>query len=136
MAKYTLSSLINSLVEFEKVVASKLKPLSGNLDLPRLHRFVEKVNERINKLTFYKTSMIVEMVLEPITGIDIEEIRGYIESIEEEDTLDAIKLILHTYIDTYEKVSHDIYSISIDVSMLLDQFRREASKILRSLEKH
>lgn len=134
MPKYTLSSLINSLVEFEKTVVTRLKSLSENLESPRLHKFVEEVDKRINKLTFYKTSMVVEMVLEPITGLDIEEIRRYIESIAEEDALDAIKLILNTYIDTYKKVFQNIYSISIDVAMLLDQFRRDANKVLRSLE--
>jgi len=136
MAKYTLSSLINSLVEFEKVVASRLKALSENFESSRLSKFIDKVNKRIDRLAFYKTSMVVEMVLEPITGIDIEEIRSYIESIEEEDVLEAIKMILSTYIDTYEKVSKNIFSISVDVSMLLDQFRRDAIKILNSLEKN
>lgn len=136
MAKYTLSSLINSLVEFEKVVASRLKSLTENFESYRLSKFVGDVNKRIDRLTFYKTSMVVEMVLEPITGIDIEEVRSYIESVEDGDVLGTIKMILGTYIDTYEKVSKNIYSISIDISMLLDQFRKEASKILRSLEKY
>lgn len=131
MAKYTLSSLVNALIRFEEAVARKLNEFALDDIDGGLNRFVEQYRDRVIKLNNYKGSMVIEMVLEPITGVDVEEKISYIEGLKDCGGQEGcIRSILKTYVELYSDVAEKIFSISIDVSMLLKGFVRKAWEIL------
>lgn len=135
MTRYTLSSLINALIRFEEAVANKLNEFIESMDNDSLNKFVSSYRNRIRRLAVYKETMIVEMILEPITGIDIDEkIINITVGVGGQEPYQCVRRIIETYIDVYRDVSKRIYGISIDVSMLLNNFVREARRLLQSLE--
>ncbi len=133
MAIYTLSSLINSLVEFEQSVAKKLVGLEGELENKDLSEFVGGVSRRISELRDLKGFM-VEMILEPIYGVDVKEMIDSIKSVSLiSPPIEAAKKVLNIYIDLYSRLSREVYGVSMELSMLLERYMKYAYSILNKL---
>jgi len=134
MSKYTLSQLINRIIEVEEYTASSILE-SAKDDSPNiLIDFINGVGERVRMLSEVKTNMVIEMTLEPITGIDIN---GYLETItsyrREAGPIQTIEILRH-YITLYKKIMDKVYEVSIDLYNLLYRFIRDATRVLTELE--
>jgi hypothetical protein len=135
MEKYTLSSLINRVVEIEKELA---KLLTGTLDYITddrlkniLLEYIDGLEERLDRLTRVKIYMVVEMVLEPITGLDTYGYMSRVNDIYHEDNLDiSIKilkifsLVETMYIDIAEKIRYISPELSDELHVFVRNIRR------------
>ena len=134
MSKYTLSQLINKIIEVEEYTARSILE-SAKDDAPNiLMDFISGVDERVRMLSEVKTSMVIEMTLEPITGIDIDDYLKPITNYRgETDQIQTIEILRH-YIKLYKKIMDKVYEVSIDLYNLLYRFTRDATRVLSELE--
>ncbi len=137
--KYTLSSLLSRLSEFESTLSQIYDELSretADRELKHmLTEYASKSKVRANELESIK-EFVIELALEPITGI---ELNSYINRIKETaskkdiSVRDRVKEIELNIKELYSQISSKIKHISGEASYLLDRYVKEASERISKL---
>ncbi len=109
MKKYTLSKLINSLIEFEETL-SKYLDEKGFTDMARDSR------QRLDTLRDSSNVIIVEMTLEPIYTVDITEVLNLIRNANDRNRIK--ELVRNMYIE----ISKALENISLEYAELMKSF--------------
>jgi rubrerythrin len=139
--KYTFSSLISLIINIESQEAQFYREMAGRLENRELSIFLLSLSENCMRnaelIDKRRRETVVEMALEPISGLNIgsymEKINSIISSGEMGDIDKAIELS-RIIEDLYAKASSRIASISPDTSELLSRISRRKSGERRRLE--
>jgi|Deesub1362A_J573_1020465.scaffolds.fasta_scaffold00003_302 orotidine-5'-phosphate decarboxylase len=134
--RYTFSSLLNKMMEVERVLHDIIMPLVKQSDTKiskQLLIYLDSTERRVSDIQWVKDFVVVEMTLEPITGLEIDGILGDIRRIAEDNNIpldrkltDIISIVARLYEDVAEKLRY----ISIEASDVFTQFRADLLSIL------
>jgi len=139
--KYTFSSLISCILNIENQAAQFYREIAGRLENRELSIFLLSLSESYMRnaelIDKRRRETVVEMALEPISGLNISSyiarINSIISSGEMRDIDKAIELS-RIIEELYFKASSKIASISPDTSELLSRLSRRKSSERRRLE--
>ena len=134
--KYTLSSLLNKMKDVETTFSSFLYDISSSLenDDPLkqiIQELISTSNKRLKDIEWVK-SFVVEMTLEPITGLNINEYLSKMNKIVNDGSIEVHKkfeLLLKTQLNLYDKVAKAVEYISIEAANLFREFSKKLKHI-------
>jgi len=131
--RYTFSALISLLIqcenkletfyqgEAEKTKSAKLKPLFKD--------FSEKNKEHKDKMEKTRRETLVEMALEPITGLNLNEHLAQIDSIIKKHNMDSVEktIVLEEIMQKlYSEASSKVINASAETGELLRKLSEES----------
>ena len=130
--RYTLSSLLNKMKEEEHTFSSFLYNISSSLrDEDPLKQIIQEListsNKKLKDIEWVK-SFVVEMTLEPITGLDINRYLNKMNKIVNDESIDIhkkLELLLKTQINLYNDVAKAVEYISVEAADLFREFSRK-----------
>ena len=134
--RYTFSSLLNKMMEVERVVHDILMPLAmqSNTDIgKKLIPYLDSTEKRVSDIQWVKEFVVVEMTLEPITDLEIDKMLGDIQRIAGDESISLDKKlmdIVNILAVIYGVVAEKLRYISIEASDLFAQFRTELLSLL------
>ncbi len=134
--RYTFSSLLNKMMEVERVLHDIIMPLVKQSDTEvseKLLIFLDSTEKRVSDIQWVKDFVVVEMTLEPITGLEIDSTLDNIRRIVEDNNLpldNKLKEIIIIMARLYEEVAEKLRYISIEASDLFSQFKADLLSIL------
>jgi len=131
--RYTFSQVVSLLIELESTIAEFYKASAertSRRDLREVFLALEKANlKRRESLSRVRQGTVIEMSLEPITGLQLEEYELHVKRVMEDGNLDdlqkAIALESITQ-DLYGRVSDKVANVSADTSELLSRLSQES----------
>lgn len=139
--KYTFSSLISYILNLENQVALFYREISQKVENKELSIFLLSLSEsylrNIELINKRRRETVVEMALEPISGLNLSSYIAKINSIinsGEIGNLDKAIQLNKILEELYVKASFKIASISPDTSELLSRLSRRKSDERRKLE--
>lgn len=138
--RYTFSQVVSSLTELETTMTQFYRASAERASYGKLREVFltfEKANlKRRESLSRVRQGTVIEMSLEPITGLQLKEYEFHVKRKMEDRKLDdlqkAIALESITQ-DLYDKVSDKVASMSADTSELLRRLSQESSERKRTL---
>lgn len=132
--RYTFSQVVSTLVELQSVVAELYKASAESVESSDLREllltFAKSSQEGIESLTRVRRETVIEMSLEPITGLRLDDQRLSVKQIIADQNLDhrhkaiALEQIVQ---DLCNKTSEKVAYISADTSELLKRLSEESS---------
>lgn len=138
--RYTFSSLMTSLIESESKLEQLYEATAQATKHPELKSLLSNFRKsslkRIEMMRRARVESVVEMALEPITGLNLTELlarvnttvqNGHVANIEKLMTLER------TISDLYARASPKIMRISADTGELLRTLSRESAERLQHL---
>ncbi len=133
---YTFSALMRQVVEFEKKLGDVAKKVAEEYpDIKILRELAEDSNKNARTLEKLMRETVVEMTLEPITGIDLERMMNELKKMDDNAGLDEIPKLSSTLSDFYVEISSKIRQMSAETSMYLKKVSRKRKRVVQTLEK-
>ena len=133
---YTFSSLMREVVEIEQKLGEICrKSFEGHPDIRTLKEIAERSEKNAEALMKLVRETVVEMTLEPISGVSTGKISEKLESLSGKNDPVQIREICGLLSEFYTHVSRKISQISAETSMYLKKLARERKKDLQKLEK-
>lgn len=131
--RYTLSQLTGILVSFEeelgRLYGELIESVSEGSLRDVLGTLMESHKERAEMLRKTSKETVVEMALEPITGLDLERRIEEIKSrLRKETPLTSVQSLEEELETLYREVSSKVSRVSGDVAMLLRQFAKDSER--------
>jgi ferritin-like metal-binding protein YciE len=136
--RYTLSSLLNRLIEGERVLREAFIKLSAIVEDIEIRKYLEnnikETDKRIEELEWIKGFIVIEMTLEPILGPDLKEyVNKIVQYIGEAKIKEDFVKIEKLRIDTYRKAIELLKNVSPEASDLLESFITRSEELLLTL---
>ena len=136
--RYTLSSLLNRLIEGEKFFRDKFIQVSSEVKDGNIKRYLEENikdgEKRIEELEWIKGFLVVEMTLEPIIGPNLlEYINTIVKSIENARVKEDFIKVEKLRIDTYKEAIALLKNVSPEAADLLQGFIKRSEKLILTL---
>jgi len=133
---YTFSALMRQVVEFEKKLGDVSKKVVEEYpDIKILRELAEDSYKNAGTLEKLMRETVVEMTLEPITGVDLERVMNELKKIDDNAGLDEIVELSDTLSELYLEVSSRIRQMSAETSMYLKKISRKRKRVVQNLEK-
>ena len=135
--KYTLSSLINKMKEVEKTFTSSLYILLESTKDDKsiesmISNLIVDAEKKMKNIEWIK-SFIVEMTLEPITGLNVNMYVNRMKEIVNNRSLTEGKkfeYLIKNQVELYNVVADRIEHISIEAAELFRQYGKKLSSLL------
>lgn len=134
--RYTLSSLLNRMMEVEKIFTSHLTKLidsmqeNSSLKL-RIKELINSSEKRMSNIEWIK-SYVVEMTLEPITNINLDKYLNRMNIIlcnKEYSSDMKLKYLIENQKLLYDEVSDAIKHISLEAAELFRSYSKKLDKL-------
>jgi L-ribulose-5-phosphate 3-epimerase UlaE len=122
--------------DVERLINSIIANIEGDMDIDILRAYIDDMDRRLSRIDWVKNFAIIEMTLEPITGLDIS---GFEESAEEIirdthlDPTSKVREILNLAVKLYDDVANRLEYISLEGKQVFQRFRNDVSRILDEL---
>lgn len=137
--RYTLSSLLNKMKDVENTFSSFLCNILNSLEnddpLKQVIQTLINSSEKKLKDIEWVKSFVVEMTLEPITGLNISKYLNKMNKIFTDQSFTTHKKFEHllkTQIELYNKVGDAVEHISVEAAELFRGFSKKLNHILLS----
>ena len=138
--KYTFSHVMSSLVELESKLTEFYREAAKRTHQNELRdtfsSFSEKSSTRKDALERVRRESVVEMALEPITGLELQTHSRQIDSVLRDEGMSDLQkaTVLESVVqDVYTETSTKVIYTSADASILLDRLSQESLKRRNSL---
>ena len=140
--RYTFSSLMTLLIETEEKLGQLYEAMAKTTDHPKLKFLLSDCHKnslkRMETMRRARVESVVEMTLQPITGLRFTEpmakIRAAIES--KSVSIEKAMTIERALSELYSMVSPKIMQISADTGELLLTLSRESTERFHELEQY
>jgi len=133
--RYTFSQVMSSLIELESMIAEFYRASAERSELSGLKElflaFDRANQQRIGSLDKVRRETIIEMSLEPITGLELGKHRLRVKrTIKDENLGNREKAVALEGImqDVYSKASRKLEYVSAEACELLNRFHSESSR--------
>jgi len=131
--RYTFSQVMSSLIELESMITEFYRASAERAKLGELREIFlafEKANlKRRDSMGRVRRETVIEMSLEPITGVELSKYKFEVKRAIEDENLDDLQkaLALEAIIqDLYGKASKKVAYVSADTSELLNRLAQES----------
>ncbi len=133
---YTFSALMRQVMEFEKIlgeISGKMaEKFPGKKTLRELSEDSRKNVESLEKLV---RETVVEMTLEPITGIDLAELTEKFGEMNDGTEPEKIIEACNSLSELYAEISSKVKQMSAETSMYLKKINRKRKRMIQQLER-
>jgi len=141
--RYTFSSLMTLLIETETKLKQLYETIAEGTGLPKLRSllfdYCKSSLKRTEMMRTSRVERVVEMALEPITGLKLTELVEKINTTIEDgrvSNIEKARTIEKTISELYARASPTIMQISAETSELLMALSRESMERFRELEQY
>ena len=141
--KYTFSSLMTLLIESERKLGQFYEGMRAGTDQTKLKSlmsdYAKKSLGRMEKMRKTRVETVVEMTLEPITGLNLDELLEEFNSTAESRRLTDFQKAMtleRTISELYARASPKIMQISAETSELLTALSRESADRCNELKQY
>lgn len=141
--RYTFSSLMTSLIESENRLKQLYEATAQATERPELKSlltdFAKSSVKRIEMMPRARVESVVEIALEPITGLRLSELLATIDGTIQNERASVIQKLMtleRTISDLYARASPKVVRISADAGELLSMLSRESTGRLRYLDRY
>lgn len=141
--RYTFSSLMTSLIESENRLKQLYEATAQATERPELKSlltdFAKSSVKRIEMMRRARVESVVEIALEPITGLRLSELLATIDGTIQNERASVIQKLMtleRTISDLYARASPKVVRISADAGELLSMLSRESTGRLRYLDRY
>jgi hypothetical protein len=141
--RYTFSSLMTSLIESENRLKQLYEATAHATEQPELKSlltdFAKSSEKRLEMMRRARVESVVEIALEPITGLRLSELLATIDGTIQNERASIIQRLMtleRTISDLYARTSPKVVRISADAAELLSMLSRESTGRLRYLDRY
>jgi hypothetical protein len=141
--RYTFSSLMTSLIESENGLKQLYEATARATEQPELKSlltdFAKSSVKRIEMMRRARVESVVEIALEPITGLRLSELLATIDGTIQNERASSIQKLMtleRTISDLYARASPKVVRISADAGELLSMLSRESTGRLGHLDRY
>jgi len=140
--RYTFSAVMSFTIEIESKLVNFYKTAAERVEQTKLKElfstFFKRSLDRRDTLTRVRRETVIEMTLEPITGLKLKEYALQIERIikdEEANYLEKAIKLEGINLELYDKASVRVKYTSADASEVLNRFSQESANRMNALLK-